>query len=324
MDDIHGTSTTNFDGNLKSIVRKPICTGDQIVQKIYIKDEHGKFKPLSRRSFYPNREWWILPAKEVEYQENGNSITSIVEFGDKHVVIRDKKGKILEDYTVKSNAPKKTDAPKKPDAIKPPKEKEYAAWYKKYLVLCKKYDHQPYKEPKAAWKDFRELLLWDTDKEAYWRYMDLQKYRARYNAEALKTTLGNEYASYIESLPAYVREDAISFIQEAGYRCNENYKLVVDYVSAIHRIMITNPKGFNKQIIDELFKTHYSVVSVRLLDVEILKLLKAFKPEMSEKESQTLFKYIQEALKECRLERVSNQNSVNQANKVQQTITQLA
>jgi hypothetical protein len=258
---------------------------------LYIQDRKGNFKCVGRTTFDPAHP--TKPYKEVIQLENGNSKTTISTEESRRIIIRDKKGKILEDYTVKPKGTKDPDAPKPPELkaiIVHSGQKALAPWYVNYLKLCEKYHVTPYgtEAGSGAWKHFQEILLWDTDKEAYWRYVDLQKYRARYDADALLTTLDNDLSSYIRNLPENIKDKAIPLIQDIGNMKNGDYELATTYVSLLLRNLGSEAEGYSEYAITRLFEDRYREISLNLPDEVILDALKQFHPEISEKGMDTI------------------------------------
>jgi hypothetical protein len=289
--DVNGSSTTKFDGNLKVTTHNG---KDGIVQKLYIQDKKGNFKCVGRTSFDPAHP--TKPYKEVIQLENGNSKTTISTEESKRVIIRDKKGKVLEDYTVKPKGTKDPDAPKPPELkaiIVHCGQKALAPWYVNYQKLCEKYHTTPYgtEAGSGAWKHFQELLLLDTDKKAYREYMNLQKYRARYDTEALLATLDSDFSSYIKNLPENLKDAAVSLIQDIGTMCNRDYELATDYVQTLLR----PNEGRYIDTLAYLFScSPYREISSKLPDEVIIDTLKKFNPEMSDRGTEILTERLNE------------------------------
>ena len=155
------------------------------VEKLYQK-ENGKYVCIGRTTTdYSNAP--SITVKTVEQLENGYSKTTIANFDGETVIIRDKKGNIIDEKTFnkKGNGPEGSNGPTGPN---PPDSagKLLDPWYTAYLKLCKEFGVQPRMcgVKGGAWDHFYELRLRKYDPEAYESYLRIEAYRARYNEKS--------------------------------------------------------------------------------------------------------------------------------------------
>lgn len=117
--------------------------------------------------------------KNVYKLNDGKSMTEYVgNNGDKLQIIRDKKGKVIEEKYIGVAKPG--------GASGPDKIKLLEQWYIDYLELCKKYNMSPLsgEAGSGAFSHYRDLLLRDTDYIEFLSLLDTLKYRAKYNCDA--------------------------------------------------------------------------------------------------------------------------------------------
>lgn len=151
------------------------------ISKVYQK-ENGKYVCIGRTTIdYSNPQ--SITVKTVEQLENGYSKTTIAKFDSETVIIRDKKGNIV-DETFKP----KSDGPDGSNGANPPVPpgKVLDPWYTAYLKLCKEFGVPPRicGVKGGAWDHFYELSLRKHDPEAYESYLRIEAYRARYNEKS--------------------------------------------------------------------------------------------------------------------------------------------
>ena len=189
-------TTTNKNG---AITEQQITTyGDDIkstytvdkkrgvcVEKLYQK-QNGKYVCIGRTTTDYNNAPSIT-VKTVEQLKDGYSKTTIANFDGETVIIRDKKGNIIDEKTFnkKGNGPEGSNGPTGP--IPPDSAgKLLDPWYTAYLKLCKEFGVQPRMcgVKGGAWDHFYELRLRKYDPEAYEGYLRIEAYRARYNEKS--------------------------------------------------------------------------------------------------------------------------------------------
>lgn len=155
------------------------------VEKLYQK-QNGKYVCIGRTTTdYSNAP--SITVKTVEQLKDGYSKTTIANFDGETVIIRDKKGNIIDEKTFnkKGNGPDGSNGPTGPN---PPDSagKLLDPWYTAYLKLCKEFGVQPRMcgVKGGAWDHFYELRLRKYDPEAYEGYLRIEAYRARYNEKS--------------------------------------------------------------------------------------------------------------------------------------------
>ena len=192
---VNNNQTTRVTGIKASSVDSQIAVTEHVdnmgyitkVTKQKVKEPNGKYVDVIRTKHseraYPVQTsdgfYEILCSEKNVYKlNNGKSMTEYVgKDGDKIQILRDKKGKILEEIYI---GPDKTSGP---DELKI---KLLEQWYINYLNLCKKYNMRPLsgEAGSGAFSHFRDLLLRDTDYIEFLSLLNTLKYRAQYNSDA--------------------------------------------------------------------------------------------------------------------------------------------
>lgn len=155
------------------------CNGSSDRYKIFVKNKNGKYE-LSNRVTNLNVkdpvDGEIWKEKTVEHLNNGlkKGLTRVTYSGNNKemVLIRDKKGKILE--VIRKDASK--------PAVPPAASKELNLWYKEYLKMCKEEGIQPRAE--GYWMHYRELCMKKNNPAEYESYIRIRNYRSKYNQNA--------------------------------------------------------------------------------------------------------------------------------------------
>lgn len=175
--------TTTFNNDVKYVTsRTENLENDIVTNKIFVKDKNGKYVCIHRTYTSDNM------AKTVDKLDDGGSKT-VIKTPDKiETIIRDKKGNIISSNieTPDSSGKFKPGDSKSSDFKNPVELK--ASWYIEYQRLCKKYNVS---EGFSKWNHYYELCMRENDPRAYYKYMNLQKYRASYDPEAVLSLIRN-------------------------------------------------------------------------------------------------------------------------------------
>lgn len=143
----------------------------ETVQKLFVKNEKGKYKLVSRETIRPYSD--ICEIQVTRLADGNTKIVQYVDSGARRVTIRDKKGNIISQTDIPN---KKTPDPKEDDP------KALASWYINYLKLCKEFGVSPLPCGKGgAGNHFYELNLRKNDPVAYAEYEKRITYRETYN-----------------------------------------------------------------------------------------------------------------------------------------------
>ncbi len=172
------TIHTVFNDDIKTVYiheNKTPCSAEIEVIKTYRKCENGKYEFVSRQIDDSNREF----VKTVTRLDNGNTQITTETSKRIEIVVRDKKGEVLETKIIHKFSGSNPEPPVAPVKV-------LASWYVNYLDLCKKYGQAPRicGVKGGAWDHFYELSLRENDPQAYEFYISTRNYRARYNETA--------------------------------------------------------------------------------------------------------------------------------------------
>lgn len=196
--------------------------------KHYVKDSKGKYTSIKRtKETVKNGE--ISQYKEVMHLENGNSKTVVDDMYERttKTTVRDKKGNILSESINKWD-----DSAKGAGSIPPPEEmKQLADWYIHYLKLCEKYGVpvRPCGVQGGAGSHYFELCMLDADPKKYYKYMELQRYRARYDANArLSCFLSNNQTYNSEEV-----EKLLEMLKNGTLSIDDIMMIIDDYGESI-------------------------------------------------------------------------------------------
>ena len=219
------------------------------VTKLKVKEPNGKYVDAMRteRTVETYQVSTSDGLHQIKYNEknvyklnDGKSMTEYVgHHGEKIQILRDKKGKILEEKYIKSGKGSGPDNASGLDELDEVKTKLLAQWYRDYLKLCKKYNVLPLniEAGDAALCHYRDLLLRDTDYIEFLSHLKILEYRASYDPDAAARLMRlNGLGFDIEEIAGIFRnvreeegiESLKEYVENLCFRLPEYEKTIMD------------------------------------------------------------------------------------------------